>query len=212
MAKASKSSKKRDVSSSRNRSKINVKLWASVAVIIIIVSYVVYSSLNKDVAATVNGEKITKKRVDALYNSLPKGTNLTKTELLNKLIDTKLLVDYIKKNGYDLSEDVYTTEINNLLKSNSITLDELKKNLDLRGATIQDVRDNILIQNFVLNTISTKISVAPKDIQDYKATINPSLSDADAQKAIYYDKQGQIVTQLINTERTISQIKTYVSY
>lgn len=185
-------------------------LFISLAVVLIIISAICYFQYKGTIAASVGGENIYNKRVDALYNSLSNGSTLTKQAILLRLVDTKILVDYINKNGFGMSNEEFEKELKSRLNASGLMLEQLKKELTLAGATLSDVKDTFVIESFVDLQILPKITVNSTDIEKYRE-INPNLNmnDFDLKKTIYLEKQKQAIARIIASHK--KEVGVYVS-
>lgn len=193
------------------KNKLNKKIIISVLIFLILAGIIFYAISMKNVAAVVNGEKIYIKRVDALFNSLPKGTNLTKKQILNQIIDTKVLVNYAEKNTYGLTDEKFSELLNKKLNENKLTLDELKSQLSLMGASMQDVKDTFTIENFVNSAILPNIKLTNEDIKNFRSTISTNLTDQQIAQKVFNTKKTQILQQIIEVNRKSSEIVIYAN-
>jgi hypothetical protein len=177
------------------------------ALIIIAIIYFIYSSSKGDVAATVNGEKIYSKRIDALYNSLPSGSNMTKSQVLQRLIDTKILVDYAKTKGFDISNDAFKKELDNRLVSSGISKNDFDKELSLLGATLEDVKDTFIIESFVNTAILPAINVTNEVILKYRNSApEKNLTDEQIKNILIGAAQKQIIANILASHKNSMDI------
>jgi hypothetical protein len=189
--------------------KVNVALIVILFIIAIVAAYVM---LQDKAVATVNGEKISAQRVDVLYSSLAPGSTLTKQEIVQRLIDAKLLVQYIEESGYGLSEEEFQRELASRLSQSGVSEEDLKKQLALRGATLDDVKETIVIELFVNKHVIPQISISTADIQAYRISTNSTLTDDEIRKVLFIDQQKQIVAQIIENYRKTSTITVDEAY
>ena len=203
---------KHKATKSKSSKKLSLKIILPV-VIILLVAFMLYTKIVlADTAAVVNGEKISTKRVDAIYNSLPNDQKLDKSKILDQIITTKLLVGYIERNGYALSEEEFNILLGKQLKTRNTTLAELEADLSLRGATLDDVRDNFLIERFVKNSIAPNIQIKSSEVSQYKKDENLTQTDKEVAKILFNIHQRDIINQIVINERKTSDVKIYVTY
>lgn len=170
--------KKKKRTSKKYKSNKKIVLGIIVTAIILCCLYFLFKS---KVAAIVDGEKIYDDRIESIYNSLPKETKMTKQQILQQLIDTKVFVNYIEKRGFILSDDEFNKELNLRLKESGLTADDFKKQLATSGASLEDVKDTFIIEAFVKSQVQS-------------------------------ENQKQIVYQMIETQRKLSDIKILKIY
>jgi foldase protein PrsA len=171
-------------------------------ILLIVISICAYFYFKSEIVATVNGEKISEKRLDALYNSLPFGTNLTKKATLSQLIDTKVLIDYIQDEGYELSESDFQKQLNLTLKSTNLSMNELLKQLSMRGATIQDVKENMMIQLYVKNVLDKRINVTQSQLNLFKSeNPNSNLTTLEIVRKIYTLTESKMLQAMIKLHK-----------
>ncbi|MFH1072327.1 MAG: peptidylprolyl isomerase [Nanoarchaeota archaeon] len=127
----------------------------------------------QELAALVNGEKVTLAELDSQYSSLPETYKqlTTKIDLLNQIIEEKLLLQEVAKNKISVTDDEVTTALDNLLVKNKITRDQLEESLQLQGTTLQEFMEvfkkRLLISKYFNETILKQVRVAEQDSQDY---------------------------------------------
>jgi hypothetical protein len=176
---------------------------AILAVSILVVMVAAISVLQKQskkediLVATVAGDSIYASRVDAIFNSLPEKT-YSKVRIVAKLVDTKILVDYLEKNGYNLTEEEFNVMLDKKLQREGITLSELQKELKLRAATLEDVRDSFVIERFA-DDIEINSTVENTEVTLYrKLNKIQELTDEEIKKLILEGRQQQIFEDIIS--------------
>jgi hypothetical protein len=180
-------------------------------IVVVVAAYFFYST--RDVlAAEIDGQKIYAQRVDVIYDTLPKEAKLTKQQILQQLIDTKVLVDYIKKQGYDFTEEEFQNLLNLRLAEGGITMDRLNQELALRGATLEDVKDTMLIEYFVETILVKDIAVTDIDIANYRVAANSTASSREIADILFAEYRRTAVAQIIKTHRQTIDINVYVNY
>ena len=181
--------------------KINKKVIISlITLVIVITASWYYFSAQNLVAATVNGEIISEKRVEALYNSLPKENRADKKAILTRLIETKLLAQYAKDKGYYLSDTDFQKELDKRLEASNSTISGLVKELDLRGATLEDVRESIMIELFVNNIIAQTIQITDTEISSYRASTKSTSTNSTIKSLLLQQKTREVIAQIIQAE------------
>ncbi|MEK6887246.1 MAG: SurA N-terminal domain-containing protein [Nanoarchaeota archaeon] len=132
----------------------------SVLVILIIIAAVGYLFFKNDAAATVNGEKIYEKRIDAIYNSLPAGSKISKEQILQQTIDLKILANYVEEQGFGLSDATFESEFRKFLLENGESSEDFEKNLALWGATKDDFKESMEISIFIKGVLENNNDAA----------------------------------------------------
>ena len=91
--------------------------------------------------------------------------------MLDKLINDKLIEQFGKKLGYYVSDEEVNDVIKNILKNNSITLEELKESLRQNGISFESYKENlkreILIARIVNSYVRKNIKIPEKEIEKY---------------------------------------------
>ena len=181
--------------------KINKKTTICLLIIAVVIAASWYYFSKKDfAAATVNGEVISEKRLDALYNSLPKESRADKKAILTRLVETKLLAQYIKSKGYYLDDTDFQAELNKRLEASNTTINNLVKELDLRGATLEDVRESIMIEMFVNTVIASTIQITDTEIFNYINLTKSTLTNSAIKSLLLQQKTREVMAQIIQAE------------
>ncbi len=170
-----------------------------IVLLVIVIGVIVYVSSQPKVAATVNGQKIYASHVDALYQGLPAGYSLTKTQILQQLIDNKIILTYAQTRGFVLSDSDFNAILNNELNTTNMTLQDLQQQLAKTGSTLDDVRDSIALDLFVKKYIDPSINITYAQIAKYRATTNSTASDQNVALAILNLYRQQVLSQIIST-------------
>ncbi len=94
-----------------------------------------------------------------------------KNQILEKLIDDKLIEQFGKKLGYKVTDREVDDVINNILKSNGVTLEELKQTLRENGISFDAYKRNlkreILVARVVNSYVRRNIKIPEKEIDEY---------------------------------------------
>lgn len=142
---------------------------------------------NNTAAASVNGENILASDLDALYNRLPPQTKaqVTKTELLDQMINEKTLMQEAKNKGLDINQVEISDFLDKLLLQSGITKQEFIKRLELQNITEQMVNDEIykqlIITKLYQQEIIDKIDVSNAEIEKY---YNDNIQTFNAQEKV----------------------------
>ncbi len=145
-----------------------------VLVLIILVIGVVVGSIfygknsKKDLAAEVNGEKISLASIDKEYEKIPAQQRpmVKRMDLLNQTIVTTLLLQEAKKNKIEVSNE----EVENVIKGIQLPAGQsIEAILTSQGYTFDEfkakIKEQLVIQQLLNNTI--KIDVNDTEISDY---------------------------------------------
>ena len=184
-----KEEKKEEVASNPKNDSFNIKKnhLIIIAILVILVIGVVAGSMiysknsSKDLAAEVNGEKISLASINNEYERIPAEQRplIKRMDLLNQTIVTTLLLQEAKKDKIEVSNEEVDNVINDIqlpagqsieaiLTSQGYTLDEFKAK----------IKEQLVIQQLLNNTI--KIDVSGDEISDYfnknKELLNQQLS------------------------------------
>ncbi|MBS3115439.1 SurA N-terminal domain-containing protein [Candidatus Woesearchaeota archaeon] len=163
------SHKKLNKSRAVSKSNKNKFIFLTVAVLLVLaVSY--YAASRDKVAATVYGEKIYEKRVDAIYNSLPSDSKISKALILQQIIDMKILVHYAEEQGFGLSDSAFESELKKLLASQNEPIDEFRKNIELWGITMDDYKESMEISIFIKGVLENNAEAAANIIEQGRKT------------------------------------------
>ena len=94
-----------------------------------------------------------------------------KNQILEKLIDDKLIEQFGKKLGYKVTDKEVDDVINNILRSNGVTLEELKQTLRENGISFDAYKRNlkreILVARVVNSYVRKNIKIPEKEIDEY---------------------------------------------
>jgi parvulin-like peptidyl-prolyl isomerase len=130
-------------------------------------------SISSDLAAKVNGEPITTNEVDSAFAALPAMYQqfMTKQQVLEQVIDEKLLVLDAQNKGIIISEDELNKELQTLKDDNKLTEADFQKALaeqNLTEAAFKDLfKKRLLIRKLFNETILKDITVTEADARTY---------------------------------------------
>jgi peptidyl-prolyl cis-trans isomerase SurA len=152
-----------------------------------------YQELDR-IIAIVNKEIITfsdlSEGVDKAHlffkqNSIPPpDESIIEKKVLDELIEQKIIESYASEWNIVASQEDIDLLINNILKSNDITLDELKINLKQQGTTYEKMINNlsyeIILKKVKSREISSKLNISEFEVKKHKekmAKIKPDIYD-----------------------------------
>ncbi len=135
------------------------------------------------IVATVNGEPVTLSELDRLlqpvykqYEQVYKGEELeeckrrARHELLEQLIENKLIVQKAKKEGLSITEAVLEEELADV-KDKFGSMEEFEKALGKEGLTLEqykkDLAEQITIKAMIEREIVPKAKINPEEIEAY---------------------------------------------
>ncbi|MCA9485899.1 MAG: peptidylprolyl isomerase [Nanoarchaeota archaeon] len=163
--------KKSGEKDSFNVSKKNLGVFVALAVVVVL-GFVIYQSFNSDVAAVVNGDKITVSELDKAYETLPPQYQAvtTKADLLKQLVQTKVFYQEAVEEGYSETEEAMQQV--ELLKANSgLTEEEFSSSLALQGFTEEELLDQyekqLIVQKYLDENLISKMEVSEEEIESY---------------------------------------------
>lgn len=179
--KTKKASKKEANSVKKEKSNIGKIVFFSLVGILVVLGIIMIilsykdGSVTKDssAAATINGEDILLSDLENMYNRLPETTRaqVTKTELLDQMINEKVLMQEAEKQGLNVSQSEITDFLDKLLLQSGVSKQEFINRLNIQNITEKMVNDEIykqlLITKLYQKEIIDKIIVTETDISYY---------------------------------------------
>lgn len=178
-----------------------------------IISVFVYRCKSLVVAATVNGEPISRLSV---IRDLEKSSG---KQALDSLINQKLIADEAKKKGISVGDDEMNVEIKKMedqVKSQGQTLDEALK---AHGMTIEDFKKQIITQKELEKLLGDKAQVSDEDVAKYivdnKVTIPSGQEEtykSQIKNEIQQQKLSDEASKLIDLLRSQGAVKYFVNY
>lgn len=126
-----------------------------------------------EVVILVNGEPITQEELDTQYNRLPDyyKSSITKDDLLQQLIEEKLLLQAARKEGIAVSESEVSGLINALLEQNQLTQEELEFRLSQQNISFDELKDfymrELMITKLINKSVISKVEVTPDEISQF---------------------------------------------
>jgi len=118
-------------------------------------------------------------------NSIPPpDESIIEKKVLDELIEQKIIESYASEWNIVASQEDIDLLINNILKSNDITLDELKTNLKQQGTTYEKMVNNlsyeIILKKIKSREISSKLNISEFEVKKHKekmTKIKPDIFD-----------------------------------
>jgi peptidyl-prolyl cis-trans isomerase SurA len=102
--------------------------------------------------------------------SLPNEKEITKLSL-DKLITEKLLIEFALMQGININDEQLSNVINNIAKSNNISIEELTKDIERDGSNFSDFREDIRTQlifdQIKKRIISANIKISKFEIDNF---------------------------------------------
>tara|TARA_Y100000034_G_scaffold134330_1_gene202463 strand:+ start:641 stop:1687 length:1047 start_codon:yes stop_codon:yes gene_type:complete len=141
--------------------------------LVVVLAVVIGFSGDREVAAKVGGEKIYVSDIEALFNSIPpeQQSSISKKDILDSLVNSKVLFIEAKKNGYKVGKDEAESQIENLMVSSGMNKEQLLQNLEAQGiderSLVKNIIEQMTIQNYLDAEISNGIEVSDEEIEDY---------------------------------------------
>lgn len=191
---------------------LTVKTASIIAGVLIIVALGFYVR-GLSVAATVNGETISRL---AVIQKLEKASG---KDALDSLITEKLVTDEVKKKGITVSPDEVTKEVQTIedgLKAQGTTLDQA---LAAQKMTRDDLTQQLTIKKQLEKLLADKMTVTDQEIAQYIK--DNKITIPKGQEAQYNDqvktqlsqqKFGTAVQDLIDSLKKGANIKYIVNY
>jgi parvulin-like peptidyl-prolyl isomerase len=160
-----------------------------------------------DVAASVNGEIITSADVEKMFAALPPMYQqfVTKDQVLEQIIDEKLLLLEAKANGIKLEAGEVDREINTLKETNQLTQEAFVAALAQQNLTEPEFRvlleKRMIIQKIFNQTILKNVVVSESDAKAYYDENKDQFFQKEEVRASHIlvntsDEANQIIAQL----------------
>ena len=160
----------------KNKNFYKYSTMTLVVAIVIVLAYVSFGSnlfTSKDIAAKVNGEKITVTELNNLYDSIPlqQKASVTKKDLLQQIVQLKLIYQEAKKEGFSVSTDEAKSSLDLLIASAGMTREQFLESLNKRNVKEEDFIKNYIEQltaeKLINKTVLQNINVLDKEASDY---------------------------------------------
>ncbi|MEK6846798.1 MAG: SurA N-terminal domain-containing protein [Nanoarchaeota archaeon] len=153
--------------------------YTTFALLIVIVAglgYFVYGdklSFGDEIAAKVNGEKITVSELNRIYDSLPEQQKalMTKSDLLEQLVQLKVFYQEAKKEGFAVTENEANSNLDLLLVSAGITREQFVQNLAQQGINEEDFIisfiEQMTAERLINQSVLLNIKVSDAEVSSY---------------------------------------------
>ena len=210
-------------------SKLAKKIIATL-ILVVILAVIVYLALDYErlftqkIAAVVNGEKITLKELEKSYNGLPDQYKLilTKQDLLDQLINERLLLQEAAKQNITAAKWEVNSSINDFMLESGLESEKFSSELAAQGLSIKDLQvfyeKSLMISKLLNKTINPKIEITEQEIKDFYAqnkemimAQNPEAGPENAQRQIrdylFSEKQAKLLEGYLNDLKSKSEIK-----
>ncbi len=153
--------------------------YTTIALLVVLIAglaYVVYGdkfSFGEDIAAKVNGEKITLSELNEIYDSLPEQQKsvMSKEDVLDQLVQLKVIYQEAKKEGLSVTEEEASEGLNLLLVSAGMTREQFLQGLSQQGVREEDFIkkyiEQMTVEKLINKTILQNITVSNVEASDY---------------------------------------------
>lgn len=182
---------------------------------------------SKEVVAKVNSEKITINDVNVLYNSLQgqQPSEVSKTEILDNLVKSKVIYLEARKRGYSVSNEEAENEIDKLLLSSGASREQFLQSIELQGMSKDEFTESFMeqlsAQKFIEGDISNNLDVSKKEIEDYysdninlfetgeQATVKHILIGDESLSAEEKEKKAKDLLKKVNKDNFCDYVTDY---
>lgn len=151
--------------------------------LLIAISSLSYSAVVDKILATVNGEPVTLSELERLlqpvykqYEQIYKGDELeqykadARDQLLEQLIENKLILQKAKKDGIEIKESAMEEELADI-RDKFGSMDDFKAALEKEGMTLEqykkDLAEQLTIKAMIERELVNKAKVRPEEIESY---------------------------------------------
>jgi len=124
-------------------------------------------------AALVNGEEITMEELNNQFKSLPPAYQqfMTKEDLLEQMINERLLLQKSDELGFSVSDEEVETAIDAAIAQSSISKTEFEARLAEQNLSMDDVqgfyRNQLVITKMINDTVLANVDVTDEEIEQY---------------------------------------------
>lgn len=184
-----------------------------ILVIVIVLGVLFYLSRGFFIAATVNGQPISRWSV---LSTLEKESG---KDLLESLILEKLIASEIRDRQLDVSDEELDTEIKKIEEQVIAQGGTFAEALAQEGMTLDILKKQILLQKQVEKLLADKVAVTDEELDQY-ITDSQTVIPVGQELAVRDQLKGQLVNQKLNKEapsyiedlKAKAQIKYFVNY
>ncbi len=184
------------------------KSYIILGVIIIVLAILLYVFRGLFIAATVNGEPISRLTV---INSLEQqgGKQALNTLVTKTLIEQEAQKEHVTVSQAEIDSEMKTIESN--VTGQGQKLDDVLKS---QGMTRQTLEDQVRLQKLVEKMVGKNITVSAKEVTDYmnKNKGMPGMTKANVEQQLYQQKLTPKVQSWIADLQKNAKINYYVSY
>lgn len=188
-------------------------LVVMIGIAVILVIFALFFAKGLFVAATVNGNSISR------WSIIKELERQSGKQALDKFITEKLIEDEVKKQGIVVEESEITGEFQVIESQMAAMGSTLKDQLLQQGMTEQDLKDRLRAHLQIEKLLGDKIQVSEAEIDAYVKTNKITLEKGKEtemrtklKEQIKEDKVNQQAEQYIAELRESAKIKYYVDY
>jgi len=139
---------------------------------LLLFAFSVRGEIVDEVVAIVNDEVITRSELLRVTQAnSPDADSSRYREVLEKLVDQKLIDQATKGTEAKVSEEEVEEVINNFKETNKITDDQLRDAIRTQGLTWEqyrtELREGIRRNQIIAQTIRSQVTISEKEIKDY---------------------------------------------
>jgi hypothetical protein len=217
--KKSKIKDKKEILKNKNFILISIGIVLIIGIIILISSQD-SKVIEDNVIATVNGIEITESQVIEIQEqSLAQGMQISNEDALEQLINSELLIQEAKKQGFDFTKQEVEENLE-IQSGNSI--EEIKQELEIAGESYDELIEGyisyFMIEEY-LKSIVEEVEVSDEEVENYynelKEEYNsygeelPAFEEIkeDLKNSLEYEKQQEIIIELIEDLREQANIE-----
>lgn len=190
----------------------NPRLWVGVAVILILI--LLYSFKGLFIAATVNGQPISRL---AVVGELEKQSG---KQALSDLVTQQLILQEAQKRHVSVSQsqlDADVKKIEDSLKGQGVTLDEA---LSARGLSRNDLMTQLKLQDLLNKMVGQTVNVTDQQVQDYISKnqdnlpkdLTPDQLNAQVKQQLEQQALSQKTQDFITNLQKQANITYFVNY
>ncbi|MBU0536667.1 MAG: SurA N-terminal domain-containing protein [Nanoarchaeota archaeon] len=207
MAKKKSHNHKSDKKDNSNTWKIGAAVFILLALVLLLVFYDrLFPAIEpENVAAVVNGEKITEKELDQLYSRVPETyrmIGITREKFLTEtIVPQKLLVQEAAKRGISASEEEVISMVNEIIELGGVTEDEFIQQLEEQNMTLDEFKllaEEQIIITKLMNQSLSEMEIADNEVKDFYAKNKELFTTGNETYQPYSDVKDDIKSYLAN--------------
>ena len=104
-------------------------------------------------------------------NSLPNDMNAFQKQLLNNMVDTRLMLNYAKNYGIDVEEWMVDKAMENMATKSGVSLTEFREKIIEKGVDYNVyrnvLREDLITREIKRRVVSQKVKISEKEINDF---------------------------------------------